>query len=209
MGKSDNFVFPFYLEMLKDLRPESVAFLGFDKENFLTQKINSPVRKFYDINLGNWNINDDWYLDQKYDLIVCTRCAYFSKDPHTFLEKCKSHLTNNGNAFVDWGLGDHWRYKNYKVGWIRDGEHEKAYFDNNFLYSCYWNSDLENDLQVKNFWNAVKLNNFNYSEDLKLTDIIEKEVPKVLSYECIKIKTLFLWPESPQLYIATLFKKGN
>lgn len=205
MGKSDPFVFSFYLDVLKDIKAESVAFLGFDKENFLTHQIRAPIRKFYDINLGNWNINDDWQLEQKYDLIICTRCAYFCKQPKQFIIKCKQHLTEKGNAFVDWGLGDHWRFENFKVGWIRDGEHEKAYFDNNFLYSCFWKKDLQYNTEVKNFWNAVKQNNFKYSDSDTLNEVVQKEVPFIVEYETKLIKTLFLWPEKPQLYIATLF----
>ena len=205
MGKSDSFVFPFYLEMLKDLRPESIAFLGFDKENHFTSKIESPIRKFYDISLGNWNINSDWNLEQKYDLIVCTRCAYFCKHPEQFIVKCKQHLTEKGNAFVDWGLGDHWRYQNFKVGWLRNGEHEKAYYENNFLYSSYWTDELEKDEEVKKFWKAVKSNNYNYSDSDTLSQVIKKEVPSIVEYQTKLTKTLFLWPESPQLYIATLF----
>lgn len=204
MGKSDQFIFLEYLEILKDIHANSIAFLGFSKENALTRSFNSYKKDFYDISLGNWQINSDWSLLQKYDLIVCTRCAYFSKNPQLFIEKCKKHLTTGGHALIDWGLGDHWRFKNYKVGWVRDGEQEYAYQTNNFLYSCYWNDDLMKDDEVQAFWNAIKNNpQFRYGEET-LKSVIEKEIPQLVNYKCKKITTKFLWPESPQLYIMTL-----
>ena len=36
---------------------------------------------------------------------------------------------------ADWGLGDHWRYEDFKVGWVKGEEHESFYSDNNFLWS--------------------------------------------------------------------------
>ena len=80
MGKSDAIIFPEYVQALSqiDRKINSVAFLGFSAENSLTRRILCENRSFYDLSLGNWNINSDWSLDKKYDLIVCTRCAYFS-----------------------------------------------------------------------------------------------------------------------------------
>lgn len=206
MGKSDLFIFPEYIKILPKLNYDSVAFLGQASENQFTKNINSNVRHFYDLTLKNWQINSEWQLKQKYDLIVCTRCAYFSKDPNTFIEKCKSYLTPDGNALIDWGLGDHWRFKDYKVGWVRNGEQEFAYNQNNFLYSCFWNEDLLKDVQVQLFWKAIKENeNFGYFNYKNLTSVINEEVPRLVSYECKKIKTKFLWPDNPQLYIITYF----
>ena len=210
MGKSDPFVFSWYIKNLPDIEPKKIAILGSTTDNFVRFKYPNSEIHLFDIQLGNWSINEEWEIKKEfYDLVVCTRCAYFAKEPNIFISKCLSLLKIDGYLFVDWGLGDHWRYKNYKVGWIRDGEHEKAYFNDNFLHSCFWNEELESDLVVKSFWNAVKLNNFNYTEDLNLSDVINKEVPKVINYDCVKIETFFLWPESPQLYIATILKKGD
>jgi len=205
MGKSDSIIFEEYKKLLRNVNASSVAFLGFPKENLLTLSIDVPVKHFYDLSIGNWNINDDWILTQQYDLIVCTRCAYFSKNPQLFIEKCKRHLTADGHALIDWGLGDHWRFKNYKVGWVRDGEHEYAYQANNFLYSCYWNDELLKDDDVNLFWQNVKKNpRFGYASK-NISDVIKEEIPSIVSYPC-KITTKFLWPESPQLYIITLVK---
>ena len=205
MGKSDSFIIPEYIKLLNGLSYESIAFLGFSCENQLTKVLNGKVRHFYDLSLSNWEINSDWSLQQKYDLIVCTRCAYFSKDPYTFVDKCKNHLTERGHALIDWGLGDHWRFENYKVGWVRNGEHEFAYNPNNFLYSCLWKNEFSDHPETLKFWNCVKQNkNFNYQHTDTLEKIIKKEVPYITDYFCKNFIIKFLWPESPQLYIITL-----
>ncbi len=210
MGKSDPIIFKEYTSFFdsKTSSCDSIAFLGFDQENSFTLGIEAPTRHFYDLRLNNWNINDDWSLKQNYDLIVCTRCAYFSEDPSRFIEKCKQHLNTNGHALIDWGLGDHWRFNKYKVGWLRDGEQEYAYQPKNFLYSCYWNESLRKDSNAKLFWNHVLANkDFGYTSADTLDEVVKREVPNLVNYDVKKFKTIFLWPESPQLYIITLLKK--
>ena len=102
-----------------------IALLGF-KDN----RISSG--DLYDLELGNWNINSDWKLPKKYNSIISTRCPYFAKNPKDFIKRCYDNLEDNGEIFLDWGLGDHWRFENYKVGWVKDGEHEFAYKNDNF-----------------------------------------------------------------------------
>lgn len=208
MGKSDSLIFPEYAKILFDISYRSIAFLGFSSENPFTEMLNGKERHFYDLSIGNWDINTSWTLKQKYDLIVCTRCAYFSKFPDDLIARIKEHLNSGGHALVDWGLGDHWRFQNYKIGWLRDGEQEYAYSKNNFLYSCYWNDKLYESTEVQAFWNAVKNNEqFKYSELDSLDAVVRREVPSIVDYEYKKIVTKFLWPESPQLYIITLIAK--
>lgn len=208
MGKSDTFIFPEYISTLSDLTYSSIAFLGFASENQLTRSLRGSIRHFYDRELGNWEINSSWELIQKYDLIVCTRCAYFSKYPYDFIERCKSHLTDEGSALIDWGLGDHWRFNNYKVGWVRNGEHEFAYHPQNYLYSSFWNESLKNDDQVQRFWQAIKRKpEFGYNEKDSIEEVILSEVPSIVNYSTKKISTKCLWEEeNPQLYIITLIK---
>ena len=203
MGKSDNQIFPVYLSMIEKKHYESIAFLGFSQENEFTKKISGKERDFFDISLGNWNINENWDLNRKYDLIVCTRCAYFSRDPKLFIQKCKYHLNQGGHALIDWGLGDHWRFSNYKIGWIKDDEHEFAYGSENFLYSCFWRDSLSNDAEVKNFWKAVIDLNVGYNQRDDISSVVTREVPKIVDYETISLKTKFLWKDCPQLYIIT------
>ena len=206
MGKSDPIIYDEYLCVLRHLNANvSVAFLGFTGENSFTRNVSGEVRHFYDRQLKNWEINSDWCLSQKYDLIVCTRCAYFSREPEKFIDKCKEHLNPGGHALIDWGLGDHWRFPTYKVGWVRHGEHEYAYDETNFVHSCFWNDSLLKDENVRQFWNCVTQGPFGYAgEDIK--SVIEKEVPSLVKYETERTVTKFLWPDSPQLYIITLLK---
>ncbi len=202
MGKSDAFLFPKYYDMTSDLQPKSVALLGFSSENAYTKQL-PGTHHLYDLALGNWDINSDWKLSQKYDLIVSTRCPYFAKDPIAFFNLCVKHTNSGGAIMLDWGLGDHWRFKNYKVGWIRSGEHEFAYNENNKLYSCMWRKSFEDDQTVKNFRKLVA-GKFGYSDNINLTDVVNNEVPFLVDYDHDKIQFECLWPDAPQLYIMTL-----
>lgn len=203
MGRSDPIVFPWYTSMLDSLEYSSVAFLGFAHENAFTSTLSAPVRHFYDRGLGNWEINSGWQLKQSYDLIVSTRCPYFARRPDEFVNRCREHLIDGGRALIDWGLGDHWRFSSFKVGWVRDGEHEHAYADDNFLWSCFWNDDVSRHPVTQEFWKNVR-GKFGYNEDESVDDVVRREVPVLVDYGCLRIECMFLWPESPQLYIATL-----
>lgn len=202
MGRSDPVIFKEYTSMISGLKPKTVALLGFSCENDFTLGIDAQ-KSFFDIALNNWDINSKWQLDKKYDLIISTRCPYFAKDPNDFIIRCKEHLNQDGKIFIDWGLGDHWRFKQFKVGWVRNNEHEFAYHKDNFLYSCLWKSEFMLDKEVQAFWNNVK-GRFGYGLNDDLTDIVNREVPRIIDYEWSSIKFKFLWPDSPQLYIMTL-----
>ena len=74
--------------------------------------------------------NEDLNLKRKYKSIVCTRTLYFCKDPLKFVTQCKDFLLPGGEIFIDFGLGNHWtKFEKFKVGWIKDGEHEWEYFE--------------------------------------------------------------------------------
>lgn len=209
MGKSDPIIFNEYLTLLDQhcgLRYDSIAFLGFGQENAFTTMLQAPVRDFYDLSLGNWDINDTWVLPKSYDLVISTRCPYFARDPHDFVERCRASLAPGGTIFLDWGLGDHWRFDRFKVGWVRDGEHEFAYAPDNFLHSCFWRPEFVDDLEVKRFWSNVQ-GRFGYQRTESLNDIIRVEVPSIIDYGCKEIRFKFLWPEAPQLYIMTLITR--
>jgi hypothetical protein len=207
MGKSDPYLINFYMSFLEaNKQYESVGFFGQEKENFLSTRIQSKERKFYDFALGNWNINAHPYnIKSKFDLIVCTRCAYFSKKPVDMINSFISMLKPGGSILIDWGLGDHWRFKNFKVGWVKEKEQEYAYTEDNFLWSCAWHNNFENHDQVKLFKESIS----RYGYKAKLKKIIDKEVPVVLDLKDIigvniKENHLFLWPDSPQLYSCLL-----
>ena len=124
MGRSDPIIFSKYVQVLEDVVSLSeiskmkACFLGFREPNTFTTHLNAPISTFYDLSLNNWNINDsDWKIEKSsFDIIVATRVAYFSKNPKDFFMKCHEILKPGGFIFVDWGLGDHWRFKDYKVG---------------------------------------------------------------------------------------------
>ena len=202
MGKSDPIIFLEYYEMTRHLKPTSIAFLGFSGSNAYTDTFECVDKQFFDISLGNWDINSDWSLGRKFDLVVSTRCPYFARDPAAFVTKCKEH---GGRVFLDWGLGDHWRFKIFKTGWVRFGEHEYAYKDDNFLHSCLWRSEFHDDPTVRQFWASVTDNNhFGYAKGIDINTVVRREVPAIVDYEFESIRFRFLWPESPQLYIMTL-----
>ena len=208
MGRSDPLIFKEYLQVLSNVQSNitSVAFLGFSGESHFTRCINVPNRDFYDLSLGNWQINSDWNLDRKYDLIISTRCPYFSKNPEVFVEKCKESLNPGGYALIDWGLGDHWRFDNFKVGWNRNLEVEYAYEPENYLHSCFWNEKIASHPEAEAFWRAVLKNSFGYSDSETLDQVVKREVSAIVSYKTEVTRIKFLWPESPQLYIITLIR---
>jgi len=201
MGKSDGKIIPFYLSHIKP--SGHTALLGFVNNHIFNGDL-------YDLSLNNWDINTKWSLDQKYDTIICTRCAYFAKDPQDFITRCHAHLNPGGSLYVDWGLGDHWRFPNYKVGWVKNGEHEYAYADNNFLWSTVWSDDFLNNQQIKLFKNRVE--KFGY---YNIKDAIACEVPSVLELEDfrtlfkVSYKALCLWEDLPQLYILFSAHKND
>ena len=177
----------------------------------LTNSIKSNFKEFYDLQINNWNINDkNWNIEsQKFDLVICTRCPYFAKNPEDFMSECKRILKPGGHILVDWGLGDHWRFKDYKVGWVKDGEHEYAYKNDNFLWSCIWDDSFVNHDEYLRYESWVK--KFGY-KDLKLS--IFKETPKVSNFNDISngfdlsYDMIALWEEAPQLYIILYGNKN-
>lgn len=199
MGRSNPMVIPFYKEHMSPWG--EVALLGFSKNDMFSGDL-------YDLQLGNWDINSEWSLRKKYDTIICTRCAYFTKDPRDFIKRCYDNLKENGVLYVDWGLGDHWRFKNYKIGWVKNGEHEYAYKKDNFLWSTVWEESFLEDPQFRMFCEKVK--KFGYTNIKKA---IYQEVPKVLNldyikeYFNVKYSMLTLWDDMPQLYVLLQAQK--
>lgn len=203
MGKSDPILFKWYLSHAKTDQ-KSIAFLGFNGENNFSRIVNGLDRDFYDLSLGNWNINDEeWNIDKKYDAVICTRCAYFAKDPEKFIANCYKMLNDNGHLLIDWGLGDHWRFEEYKVGWVKNEEHEYCYGEDNFLWSTLWHNSFLKHSECQKFAEWIKKKNY---DDLEKA--INDEVPCVLSpeklsglFKSVMVDMLSLWEDSPQLYI--------
>ena len=216
MGKSDPHIFKFYYQQLPRTMYSSAAFLGMSKHNVFTNSIISPKKDLYDLQLGNWEINDDWQLKQTYDFITCTRYAYFAKDTIAFVKKCLRFLNPGGVLLVDWGYGDHWQFDNFKIGWIKDNEHEFGVYDNQncYLYSGVWDQQFEQHVEFEKFIQNVL--NKNYYNDLSnFSKIVKTEVPNVAAADDIaklgNFKNTYglmsLWPDSPQLYICLTVQK--
>ena len=205
MGRSNQFLFPFYKQHIKP--KGDVALLGFTENGLFDGDL-------YDRSLNNWNINSEWELEKKYDTIISLRCPYFSRNPEDFIKRCYENLNEGGKLYVDWGLGDHWRFKNYKLGWIKDGEHEYAYGENNFLWSTVWDDSFCAHPDFELF--VARTAKYGYKENIKQS--IFKEIPKVLKINTIKkyfdisYNIRALWPDRPQLYIlisGVKKSKGN
>lgn len=211
MGRSDPLIMPKYIDILRRNLPrtsiENVVCLGQPDHNAVSRSIPGRNYAFFDRSLGNWDINgEDWPLEKaSFDVIVCTRYAYFSASPGKFIGRIRKSLRAGGVALVDWGLGDHWRYPTYRVGWfdIETEEHENAYDDENFLWSCMWRDEWESDPVVSLFWDRVKSTRASYARD-SLSDVVSREVPCIINYDCLDIEHVTLWEDSPQLYTLTI-----
>ena len=197
MGVSNSIVVPFYQKYISKLE-NPIALLGSSDNSMFEGDL-------YDMSLGNWNINDEWTLPKSYQTIICTRCAYFCRDPLSFVKKCHMNLEEGGMLYVDWGLGDHWRFKNFKVGWIKNGEQEHAYQKDNFLWSAIWNDSFLSDENVQWFSNEIK--------DLGYKDLgssIKEEVPSILDPESLTewfdYDIKFLFVKKPYLQLYMLFR---
>ena len=193
MGKSDPYLRSFYTQRI--IPKGDVALLGFTNNNWFDGDL-------YDPQLDNWNINSEWELGRKYYTIISLRCPYFAKDPVDFVDRCHNHLNDGGRMFLEWGLGDHWRFDNYKIGWVKDGEQEYAYQPENYLWSTIWDESFKEQKAYQQFQqNVAKQCYYNVEQ------AINDEVPSVLQLEHLKknfetaCTLLTLWPNNPQLYI--------
>ena len=82
MGRSDRYIFNFYRQILKNNDYKKVGYFGQKCDNDLSRWIKTEQKYFYDIQLNNWDINEFPYaINEKFDLIICTRVAYFCKKP--------------------------------------------------------------------------------------------------------------------------------
>ena len=141
-------------------------------------------------------------MGQKYDTIISLRCPYFAKDPKKFLQRCYTHLHDGGRLYIDWGLGDHWRFEDYKIGWVKNGQQEHAYSKDNFLWSTVWDDSFIDHEQFKLFASRVKSKGYS---DVKRA--IDEEVPQVMLITDVEdlfhvsYEMLALWQDMPQLYI--------
>jgi len=162
----------------------------------------------YDLQLGNWNINSEWELPKKYDTIICLRCAYFSKNPEDFIVRCYNSLNDGGKLYVDWGLGDHWRFEDYKIGWVKNKKQEYSYHEDNYLWSTVWDDSFVANPEYNKF--EQRVSKFDYTDVKKA---IHEEVPSLCQIKSIKkyfdlrYNMMALWNDMPQLYILISGRK--
>ena len=205
MGKSDPVIFPWYASRMTSLAGKRIAFLSQTEHNFLSRSLSPAESYFYDISLGNWDMNQHqaWSIPEV-DAIVCTRAACFSENPKDFIERCLSSVVPGGTVFIDWGLGDHWRHRKFMVGWVSGEERVSVTYDKvHYLRSAYWTSEFEAHPEVQKFslWISEK------GYDKSLTDIIKEEVPCVTCHpSLVAYDAITLWQDSPQLYVLTEFR---
>ena len=209
MGRSDPHVFNFYVNVLNKKNVyDSIGFFGFSKPNQFSDWFVAKNKCYYDIELDNWNINHFPYdVREKFDLIVCTRVAYFSKDPKMMLTQFKNFLKPDGKILVDWGLGDHWRFQDFAIGWKHHGYQEFAYREKNYLWSSYHSKNLKSKKNYALFEHFCKRFGYDYVEsaiDKEVDVIITDKDVRDIGYNIEEEQCLFLWPESPQLYTCLL-----
>ncbi len=223
MGKSDPIIFNAYYNALKkelkDRHINNVAFMGFNEPNQLTIQIEKNLcsgihgADFFDISRENWDINKEWKYtnNPKYDLIICTRCPFFAENPKKLINDFYSALLPGGVLLLDFGLGDHYRFNSgqYAVGFNKNGE--QCYGHETKLNSVIWEDYFEESIGPKKFRELIKKFK-EYDNDITLTEIVNKEMPIVVSLNELDIRPkcidfVGLWPESPQLYIILTFKK--
>lgn len=198
MGKTDPIIIPFYK---KHIVPQSpTALLGFVNNNIFAGDL-------YDISLGNWDINDldERELSKKYKTIICTRCAYFSKFPESFIQFCHNGLEEDGMLYVDWGFGDHWRFDNFKVGWTKDGETEYGGNPDYKLHSAIWDDSFLNNKECRFF--VKEIQRFGYND---LKSAVFDEVFAVLLIDTVRelfdVEYEILTTTNPFLQMYVLLK---
>jgi len=219
MGRSNPHIFKWYGEQLAS-HWESIAFLGWPGPDAFTESLTARQKDYYDLSRGNWQIEaPSWDIaPDQYELVMCTRCPYFARDPLQLVRRLVEIARPGGTVFLDWGLGDHWRIQPYRVGWVRDGQQESVTFGSHrsVLYSCFWDDALESHEQAQSFRDAVRKHG--YDDARSLGDIVRDEVPELLSTaelaqlpieSPIRSDLLYLWPDSPQLNISTVLTRSQ
>jgi len=217
MGKSDPHVFNFWAHVLANPAPGenpmsvsygTVGFFGQPAENEFSTWVPADKKHFYDLQLNNWEINSFPYdVKERFDLIACTRCPYFSKYPTEMLSEFRRLLKPGGVILIDWAVGDHWRFDEFAVGWKHHGYHEFAYHEENFLWSCYLSERMKSNELYKAFEQHCE--KFGYDD---METAIHDEVPVIVTPTDVenagltvdKEAYLLLWPDSPAFYTLLL-----
>ena len=202
MGKTDKYLFPIYEKLFPTQQP--IALLCFTK---IPDFLNNKDVDLYDIQLNNFNLNDNWKLKRKYNSIICSRALFFCKDLKLFFKKCLHFLNAGGNIYVDFCFG--WKppkSKIYKVGWLKNGEHDYCYSKDNKVWSSIWDDSFLENEEVKKYQKKIVKFGYNTLNDFKLG--VYNETPTLLElnelkkmFNHVKINLFTIWDDIPQLYL--------
>ena len=206
MGKTDAHLFPHYKRLFQK-KGDVVAIAGGTVRPPWLE--DCPAYELYDREIDGWSISNP-VLNTEYDNIICTRVAYFSDRPLHTIKTLAEHLKPGGQLLIDWGVGDHWRFRPYSVGWVRGQVHEWAYQEGNLLWSAYYDTDME-------YQHQFKANIKQHGYEGQLIEHLRAECPELVLKSEIEALDIFepfeathidFWQDYPQLYsILPLIKK--
>lgn len=115
MGKTDSILIPVYEKIMRKHIRDTVTFFGSTNKDKLAQHIRSA--KFFDLQLGNWDINKPWNVE-KTSKVICLRTSGFAVSPNLLVEKFSNCMDKNGILMIDWTMGsDHYARDSKKWTW--------------------------------------------------------------------------------------------
>ena len=200
MGYSDSIVLPQQQKFIDALvrgfiAPSGVlkiAYLGNQSANHPTvqhcQKLFSEAQHdFYDIVLGNWDINKEWKIEG-YDLVVCYRTTMYAESSlEFFLQQLKKCISKNKYIIFDFtlysGLFENYRstrkppsvnarfdFRNLCKSLLSSPDFRTPYFQNYFaatMLNAFTEKTFEENNIVPTFinceWNPVKRDLITYT----------------------------------------------
>lgn len=143
MGKTDSLIIPIYKRYLQKYFSDSVDFFGSTSKDKLCQNIKSA--RFFDLQIGNWNINTKWSIQTS--RAVCLRTSGFAINPNDLITSFSKNMDKNGILLIDWSLGsDHYprESKKWTWGWGNGADQCYGEYKNKkcYLYSSYLSRNL-------------------------------------------------------------------
>ena len=107
--------------------------------------------------------------------------------------------------YVDWGLGDHWRFDNFKVGWTKDGETEYGGNPDYKLHSAIWDDSFFDHKECQIFAEEIKRHGY---DDLR--SAVFDEVFAVMRVDAVRelfdVEYEILTTTKPYLQMYVLLK---
>lgn len=116
MGRTDKFLIPVYKKIITKYG-DNFHFYGSTPSDKLACNLKSC--EFFDIQMGNWDINGEWNTPQT-DKAICLRSSGFSINPNMLIENFANKIKSKGILIIDWTMGsDHYQRdsKDWTWGW--------------------------------------------------------------------------------------------